>query len=700
MLRTVVLALVGLALWLTAAAAPAAARDRWPVFRPGAAGIGDPYFPLDGNGGYDVQHYGLDVAYDPPSDVLTGEATITARATQHLLSFHLDLDGLEVRSVEVAGRPARWRREGAELIVTPRRGVERGRLFATVVRYDGVPSTIMDEFGASGFIHTDDGALVVGQPHVAATWFPVNDHPIDKAAYTFRVTVPAGLEAVANGALVSQATADGRTTWVWDAPEPMASYLATATIGEFDLSAYEEGGIRFWDALDPDLFDPPVDPRTGEGLAVSQAANASYKRLTRTIAVPDGGAELSFWVRRDTEEGFDFAFVEARTAGGDDWTTLPDANGHTSRATGPGCPAWHAVHPFLTRYQTATGDTCDPAGSSGVWHAATSASDGFEQWAVDLSAYAGGEVEVSIAYASDNAVQGPGVVVDDVEVSTGEGTTSFEPDGDTLDGWTVPGPPEGSPGNANDWIAGAVADAVPSTGTIARGSLARQGEIIAFLAGYFGPYPFATAGGIVDDAEELGFALENQTRPIYARSFFTDSLSGDNVVVHELAHQWFGDSLALERWQHIWLNEGFAIYAEWLWAEREGLTTVQQIFDATYAGIPPDDPFWALRIGDPGPGGLFDPPVYVRGAMTLHRLRLAIGDADFFALVREWARTQAGGNVTTEEFVALAERVSGQSLDALFTAWLFTPGRPVLADVAVAAAPLAARAVPLKQPRR
>ena len=643
-------------------------------FSPGAPGVGDPYFPLDGNGGYDTRHYLLDVAYDPETDVLDGTAVITARATQNLSSFNLDLVGLEVRDVTVNGRDATWNRDGGELTITPPRGLRKGRHFITVVRYDGIPETIEDLFGLSGFIHTDDGALVVGEPDVAATWYPVNDHPSDKAAYTFRITVPAGLEAVANGVLISNRTRRGQTTWVWNAREPMAPYLTTASIGEFDVRSYREDGIRYWDALDPDLFISP-EPRTGEQFAYSQAASPSYKRLARTISVPDEGAELSFWVHRDTEPTWDFMFVEANTAGEDDWTTLPDLNGHTSQSTGNVCPYWLGLHPFLTHYQTDDGDgTCTPTGTTGQWHAATGASDGMEQWTVDLSDYAGSDVEVAITNAGDDIIALPGLFVDDVEVSTGEGSTSFEDDGDTFDGWTVPGPPEGSPPNENDWIAATAEDAPPTTGEIAEGSLARQPEIIDFLASMFGPYPFSAAGGIVDDAD-ISFALENQTRPIYSKGFFTDPISGDSVVVHELAHQWFGDDVALEQWQHIWLNEGFATYAEWLWSEREGLESAQETFD-NLAAIPADNEFWSVTIGDPGPDLLFDISIYFRGAMTLHALRLEVGDDAFFEILRRWAQSQSGGNATIDEFIELAERVSGQQLDALFEVWLFTPSKP------------------------
>ena len=272
-------------------------------------------------------------------------------------------------------------------------------------------------------------------------------------------------------------------------------------------------------------------------------------------------------------------------------------------------------------------------------------------------------------------VQLSGLFVDDIVVSTGEGSTSFE---SGLDGWTVPGPPAGSLGNDNDWIVGTAADVPPPIGTVIDGSFAREPEIVDFLSGYFGRYPWRDVGGIVDDVDGLGFALETQTRPIYSKGFFTDAISGDSVVVHELAHQWYGDSLAVARWKHIWLNEGFATYAEWLWSEHEGLGTTQEIFDFFYDVIPDDHPWWDVVIGDPGPDLLFEFPVYFRGAMTLQVLRNTVGDDDFFRIIKVWAQSRAGDNVTTREFIRLAEQISGQQLDDLFDTWLFTAGKPAL----------------------
>jgi hypothetical protein len=670
--RTIVLLVATIT--LLASAAPAGGAEQ--SASPGADGKGDPYFPLDGNGGYDVGRYHLRLSYDPDTDFLRGTATIRAKATQDLSAFNLDFEGLEITSIKVNGSTAAWSRNGNELTVTPKRPIREDRRFTVVVRYRGVPVTQPD---GSGFMHTDDGAVVIGEPHVAASWFPVNDHPLDPAKYLFEITVPRGVEAVANGVLERRRSSGGRTTWVWRADDPMASYLAMMVVGELDIDRYRIGRLRTWDAIDPDLLVRP-QPVTGEAFIYSQQADNGYKRLSRVIDVPAGGAQLSFWTSYQVEAGWDYLFVEAHQVGSDLWTTLPEAGPKNSQDTGFVCPFWHGLHPFLLNYQDAA---CAPAGATGEWWATTGESDGFEQWTVDLSGYANSQVEVSITYASDDVVQARGVVVDDIEVSTGEGTTSFEDDGDVMDGWTVPGSPADSPGNVNDWLVGGPEILPLTEGEIALGSLARQDEVITFLEEIFGRYPFQAVGGIVDDAPDLFFALENQTRPIYSRYFFTDSISGDSVVVHEIAHQWVGDSLALAAWQHIWLNEGFATYSEWLWSEAEGLGTADEIFEAIY-GIPDEDEFWSLTIGDPGPDALFDIAVYFRGAMTLHALRTEIGDDDFFRLLRRWTR-RGGRNVTTDEFIALAERISGQDLGELFDVWLFTGSKPGAAAPAASA---------------
>ena len=226
-----------------------------------------------------------------------------------------------------------------------------------------------------------------------------------------------------------------------------ASFITTSgLLPVADYPQFESTAVAKYDRV-----GGPFEPHTGSQYVYSQIADVSYKRLTRTLTVPAGGATMSFWVSRDTEADWDMVFVEAHTVGQDDWTTLPDANGHTTQATGDSCAAgWRDIHPFTEHYQTLNADgTCSPTGSTGDWNAASGASGTWQQWQVDLAGYAGGQVEISIAYVSDWSVQGLGVFIDDIVVSTGEGTTSFE---SGTDGWTIPGQPAGSSPNPNDFI--------------------------------------------------------------------------------------------------------------------------------------------------------------------------------------------------------------------------------------------------------
>ena len=203
-------------------------------------------------------------------------------------------------------------------------------------------------------------------------------------------------------------------------------------------------------------------------------------------------------------------------------------------------------------------------------------------------------------------------------------------------------------------------------------TLAKMPAILRMFAPRFGSYPFGTTGATVDHAPSVGYALETQTRPIY------DTAPDGATVAHELAHQWFGDSVSLRRWRQIWLNEGFATWAEWLWQEREGGESLQRRFHDLYASHGPgDSAFWDPPPGDPGgPQSLFDPTIYVRGGMTLEALREEIGTQTFFRILRDWARDHAYGNAGIRAFIDLAESDSGRSLDHFFDVWLYQPGKP------------------------
>lgn len=206
-----------------------------------------------------------------------------------------------------------------------------------------------------------------------------------------------------------------------------------------------------------------------------------------------------------------------------------------------------------------------------------------------------------------------------------------------------------------------------------RRALRRVGHSARIVHGLerdLGPYPFSSTGGVVISAP-LGFALENQTRPVY-EPHSTDT----DTIVHELAHQWFGDHVTVDRWRDIWLNEGFATFMEWRWDETHGGRAARATLRNIYDGYAEGARFWDLAIADPGSSRIFDTPVYVRGAMTLQALRRRIGDDAYWTLLRSWADQQGGGTARSEEFEALAEQVSGQDLAGFFDTWLRTGAKP------------------------
>ncbi|HKA82761.1 MAG TPA: M1 family metallopeptidase [Acidimicrobiales bacterium] len=462
------------------AAAAIAARDRWSASPPaatsgattstaaragraGAGGIGDPYFPETGNGGYDVDHYALDLTWDPTHQHLDGVTTIDAVATQALSSFSLDLIGLRVTAVDVDDNPARWERpDDHELVVTPAHALAVGARFTAVVHYDGTPAPIAGPPPLEpGFMTDGREVYVASEPDGAATFFPANDHPTDKATYEIRVTVPEDLDVAANGLRRETiARGGGIETWVFDAADPMATYLVQVVIGN----------LRFETQAGP------------AGLPIRNAYDAD----------------------------------------------LPDRVG---------------------------------------------------------------------------------------------------------------------------------------------AAFARQGEMIDFFDDRFGPFPFGTYGAVVVD-EDLGFALETQTL-----SLFGGDDVAEPVIAHELAHQWFGDHVSVGSWRDIWLNEGFATYAQWLWSEHRGDGTVddmaQGFADTAGLDLPP---------ADPGADQLFQATVYVRGALTLHVLRHELGDELFFELLRTWVDRYGGASATTADFEALAEAVGRRDLSQLFDAWLRAPSMPTLAE--------------------
>ncbi|MCS0600475.1 M1 family metallopeptidase [Streptomyces sp. LP11] len=211
----------------------------------------------------------------------------------------------------------------------------------------------------------------------------------------------------------------------------------------------------------------------------------------------------------------------------------------------------------------------------------------------------------------------------------------------------------------------------PEQAKASAGVLARLPEILAWEERTFGPYPFSSAGVIVDRPGDAGYALETQNRPVFPGAPETGTL------VHELAHQWYGDSVTPRSWRDMWLNEGFATYADWLYQEEHGGRSAQQIFTGLYDDRD-DDALWAFPPARPdGAAHVSDRPVYERGAMVLHKIRQQTGDRAFKALLRGWAAAHRHGGASTADFTAYVEkRAPGTDFTGIWKHWLYGDGRP------------------------
>ncbi|SED44134.1 Peptidase family M1 [Amycolatopsis tolypomycina] len=252
---------------LLAATSPAA--EAAPRYSPGAPGAGDPYFPDMGNGGYDVSHYDIRLAFDPGTGAIDATTTVLATATQDLSRFDLDFQGpLTIGKLSVNGRAATFTRSGAqELVITPPSGLRKGSPFVVSVSYSGVPQKIDDPaLGVSGWVATKDGAVALNQPIGAATYYPVNDTPTDKATYTQTITVPAGLTVLANGEPGPTTTRDHRTTFRWSMNRPMASELSMLAIGDYAVTrGVAAGGLPNITAI-----GKSIDTKPGQGKVFNQ----------------------------------------------------------------------------------------------------------------------------------------------------------------------------------------------------------------------------------------------------------------------------------------------------------------------------------------------------------------------------------------------------------------------------------------------
>jgi aminopeptidase len=448
-----------------------------------AAADTDPYLPGHGDSSYRVERYELDLDYRVATNRLAGRAVVTAVTDAPVSRLRLDLAGLRVTRVRVDGRrSSRFSHRGGALTVDLGGPVETGTRLLLDVQYDGTPRPLRSHWGEVGFEELTDGVIVAGQPCGAPSWFPCNDRADDKAAYRISVTTESAYTVVANGTLTGLTRGSSRTTWVFDQPEPMATYLATLQIGRYATV---------------DLGRAPVPQR---------------------------------------------AAVPARLRGAFD-------------------------HDF-----------------------------------------------------------------------------------------------------------------------------ARQGQMLAVFERLFGPYPFGSYSVVVTD-DDLEIPLEAQGLSVFGANHVDGRRGSERLVAHELAHQWFGNSVTARTWQHIWLHEGFACYAEWLWAEESGGGSAEAHARRAWTGLKASAQ--DLVIADPGPELMFDDRLYKRGALTLHALRSTLGDEAFFLLLHEWTQSRRHGTATTADLTDLARRYSPDgATDALLDAWLHQPRLPPLPSGRVTGvAALAARVV-------
>ena len=461
--RRLAAALLTLALATSVTGAVAGADAAGPVA--GAAGIGDPYFPEDGNGGIDVHRYEIHDHYRFGTRRLHGWTKVTLTTTQTLSSFDLDFL-LPVFSVRLSTGAATFSRpDRHELRITPSHPIARGTRLTARIAYAGHPGA-KSWGGESNWLADGQEVVAMNQPHMAAWWFPSNDHPRDKARVDTFITVRRGHQVIANGHLAGVRRDAEHATFHWKGGGPMATYLAFFAAGDFAVDRGTDDGLPWY-------------------VAVSRQVPRAERRASMSL-------------------------------------------------------------------------------------------------------------------------------------------------------------------------------------------MRKSPRIVHWLAARLGSYPFHDTGGLVTSLQP-GFALENQTRPTY------EVMSGSyahSTVVHELAHQWFGDSVSVHGWRDIWLNEGAATFMEHLWDERHGGESAATWFANTYQHTSPDSQLWHLVVDDPGPAHIFDWAVYDRGALALQALRQRIGDHDFMQVLRTWLRQRAYGTGTTAEFRTVAERVSGQDLGSFFTAWLDTAQKP------------------------